>query len=771
MATSTNSSYASYQMLDANGAPLGNPSVRDHLQPYLRRWPWYLASLALALGAAYAYLLYKQPVYRTEASLMLQDEKRGNTQDNPLKELETYSPKKAVENELEVLRSSTIMGRVVDQLHLDARYYRPARFGKREIYDDAPVWVLVENGTPDLYKTRLALSFPDSQTVRIDEKTYPLNQSLKTPLGQIRIMPRQSVGSQTEPVLVQVMPRSAAVAHYRNAVKAEPTSKTSSVVRLTLEDPVPAKGEAVLNYLIREYNQAAIVDKNRVAANTMKFVEDRLRKVAGELSSVERNVEQYKSTQGITDLGTQAQSFLQTAQQNDAQLNQVTIQLAVLNELQKFLNSQGNKRGTTPSTVGLSDPVLLGQIDKLAQLELQRDQLSLTTSAENPLLQSLDTQIKSTKANIGQNVQTMKTALTSSREQYQAKNDRLETQIRAVPVQERALMDITRQQGIKNSLYTYLLQKREELAVTFAASIADTRTIDAAESTASPVKPVSSVIFALFGLVGLLVPTGFIAGRNALNTRVTRRNDVEGATQVPILGEVMHKRHRDVLVVGPQNRSVIAEQIRTIRTNLNLGREDLGESQVVLFTSSISGEGKSFVSLNLGASLAMLKEPTVILEMDLRMPRLHQAFGIDNSVGLSDYLNGEATLTDILKPVPGYPNYYLIPSGPLPPDPSEMLSGSAVKTLIRTLREQFRYVLIDAPPVGLVTDAQVIAPLADATLFVVRHGVTPKQSLRMLDTYHREGRFRNLNIVLNAVGSSGDAYHFNGRYRNSYAYK
>lgn len=767
-----NSSYTSYQLVDPGGVPSGGSSVRNHLQPYLRRWPWYAVSLALALAAAYGYLRYKQPVYRIEASLLLQDEKKGNVQANPLKELEAYSPKKVVENELEVLRSSTLMGRVVDDLHLDARYYRQTRFGKREVYDESPVWLLVAPGlgTPALYKKPLALSFPDSQSVRIDGQLHPLNQSLNTPYGILRVMTRKPVGPATEPLLVQAMPRSAAVAQYRNGLKAEPTSKTSTVIRLTLEDPVPQKGEAILNHLIQQYNREAVVDKNRVAASTLRFVEERLRLVSGELSAVERNVERYKSAQGITDLGTQAQTFLQTAQQNDTQLNQVDIQLAVLNDLQQFLSTQSDQRGTTPSTVGLSDPVLLGQIEKLAQLELQRDQLTLTTSAENPIFQTLDSQIKSTRTNITQNVRTMKRALTSSQEKYQAKNNRLEGQIRSVPQQERALMDITRQQGIKNSLYTYLLQKREELAVTFAASIADSRTIDTAESTTAPVKPVGTVIYALFGLMGLLIPTGFIAGKAALNTRVTRRLDVEGATQVPILGEVMHKRHRDVLVVGPQNRTVIAEQIRTIRTNLNLGRDDSSESQVVLFTSSISGEGKSFVSLNLGASLALLREPTVILEMDLRMPRLHQAFGVDNSVGISDYLNGEATLADILKPVPGYPNYYIIPSGPLPPDPSELLSGAAAKQLITALREKFRYVLIDAPPIGIVTDAQVLAPLADATLFVVRHGVTPKQSLKMLDTLHRERRFQNLSIVLNAVGS-GESYHFNGRYRNSYSYK
>ncbi|ADB40336.1 GumC family protein [Spirosoma linguale] len=760
-----NQSYVSYQVVDPGGSP-----IRSHLAPYLRYWPWFLLSLVLSLVGAYIFLLYKQPVYRIQASLMLQDEKKGSGQTNPLKELEVYSPKKVVENELEVLRSSTLMERVVTNLHLDTRYYRKTSFGKREIYNESPVWVLVEDGDEALYKKPLTLSFINNTSVQINDKTYPLNRRIGTPYGQLRILTRKPISPKTEPLIVQAMPTAAAVGMYLDNLKAEPTSKTSTVIRLTLEDAVPKKGEAVLNSLINEYNQASIIDKNKVADNTLKFVQNRLEIVSGELAAVEKNVENYKSTLGITDLSAQAQSIMQTTTQNDAQLNQVNIQLAALQDLDKFVTTQADKRGSTPATVGLGDPVLLNQIDKLSQLELQRDELRQTSGEQNPKLQSLDQQIKNTQNNIAQNIRTMKSMLNRSKEQYVATNARLEGVIRTVPQKERTLLDITRQQTIKNNLYTYLLQKREEMAVTFAAAIADSRTIDAAKSSLGPVKPVGVVIYALFALVGLLIPTAAVAGKGALNTKVLRRNDVEDVTQVPILGEIMSKRNRDVLIVAPNNRSVIAEQIRTIRTNLHIGKNESTDSQVLLFTSSISGEGKSFISLNLGASMALLKQPTVILEMDMRLPRLHQHFDIDNSVGISNYLNGEATLADILKPVPGYPNYFIVPSGPLPPDPSELLSGPNLKQLIGELRERFRYVIIDAPPIGIVTDAQAIAPYSDATLFVVRHGVTPKESLKILDMLHREHRFQNMSIILNAVGS-GDGYHFNNRYKNSYSYR
>lgn len=759
-------SYVPYQVV-----PAGTSALRTYALSYLRYWPWYILSLSLAFAGAYGYMLYKQPVYRIKASLLLQDEKRGNSQTNPLKELEVYAPKKVVENELEVLRSSTLMEQVVSALHLDTRYFRHTPFGKREIYTESPVWMLVESAAPVLYTDILALSFPDSQSVRINHgKPLPLNQRILTPYGQLRILTRSPVGPKTPTVLVQALPEAAAVGLYASNLKVESASKTSTVVRLTLEDAVPQKGVLILNHLINAYNQAAITDKNRVASNTLQFVENRLRMVTHELASIEKNVEQYKASLGIMDLSAQAQSFLQTSQQNDTQINSVSVQLATLHDLEEFIRTQSSKRGSTPATVGLSDPVLLGEIHKLSELELKRDELAQTTAEDNPMVQTLDRQINATKNNISQNIQSMKAMLTSSKEQYQAKNEKLEGHIRSIPQQERALMNITRQQTIKNNLYTYLLQKREEMAVTFASSVADSRTIDSPKSSVGPVKPVGVVMYGLFGLLGLLLPTAGIAGRRALNTRVTRRGDVENATQVPIVGELMNKRQRDLLVVASHHRSVIAEQIRSIRTNLHVWNEDDSQKQVLLFTSSMSGEGKSFVSLNLGASLALMRQSTVILEMDMRMPRLHQLFDIDNTVGLSSYLNGEATLDDILKPIPGQTNYFIIPSGPLPADPSELLHGPLLKQLINTLRQQFRYILLDAPPIGVVTDAQVMAPYADTTLFIVRHGVTPKHALRILDALYREQRFHDLHIVLNAV-DGGEDYHFNGQIKNRYSYR
>lgn len=756
-------SYAQYQVVESE-----NSNVRLIISRYLHNWPWLVLSVGLALAGAYVYLLYKPPIYKAQASLLVLDEKKGADRSNVLPEVQSAAPKKVVENEIEILRSGTLMDRVVSRLRLDNRYYKQTKFGKREIYKDSPVELVIERGNEALYEEPIELTFPDARTVRINNQAYPLNESIHTPYGQLKIVTRKPHVDLSQPVWVQANSHGAVVGEYVSKLKAEPTSKTSSVVLLTLEDAVPTKAEDVLNGVITEYNQAAILDKNKMAANTLRFIQQRLNMVAGELSGVERQVEQYKSGRGITDLSAQASTFLATAKENDSKLNEVNIQLAALNELQKYINSQPENRGGTPATVGLNDPVLLNLIAKYTELEAKREEKSQTVSELSPDIQALNNQIKTVKRNISDNIATMKTLLTKSQEGYTAKNQDIESQIRTIPQQERLLTDITRQQQIKNNLFTYLLQKREETAVAFAAAVADSRTIDVASSSPIPVKPVKAMYYLLFGLAGLLFPIGVIAGRDALNTRVRRRADVEENTRVPILGEVVKSRGRkSSLVVTPKSRTMIAEQIRGLRANLQYVRNDAHSSQVVLFTSSISGEGKSFISLNLGASLALVDKPTVILEMDLRIPRLHEVFNLDNSVGISNYLTGEATLDDVLKPMPGHKNYFIITSGTVGENPTELLSSPRLEQLIAELRTRFAYIIVDTPPVGLVSDAQLVAPLADATMFVVRHDVTPKTYLKMVDTLYRDGRFNRLNIILNAVGGT-ESYRSDKGYKNHY---
>lgn len=756
-------SYTPYQAYSVDN----QPNLRVILLRYLRNWKWFALSLLLAGAGAYVYLMYQTPIYNVQASLLIKDDKKGLDGENILKEMDILKPKKTVENEIEIIKSYTLMDKVVSKLNLDVQYFKPTKTIDKEVYGELPIRLIVERPLSSLYDEKLQISFADRNHVQINDQTYPVNQSLKTPYGRLRVFTKQPLRASMEPVKVLVSPHAEVVNGYLKNLTVETTSKASTVLQIALEEAVPAKGEALLKQLIEEYNQAAVVDKNLVAASTLDFIEERLRLISGELTNVEKDVESYKTSEGITDLSVQAQTFLQTVQANDAQLNQVNIQLGSLKDIERYVDSKADSRGTTPGTLSLSDPVLVGLVTKLSEMELQRDVLSRTTSDRNPLLQSLDSQVKSTKQSISENIQTIKQQLTSTKNQLTSTNRKMESMVRTVPHKERALLNITRQQAIKNNLYTYLLQKREETALSYASTLPDSRIVDLPRHEKKPIKPVRPMTFMLFGLFGLLLPIGAIAAKDMLNNRVVRRSDVEEASKVPILGEVVQSDGKKALVVVSKSRSVIAEQIRALRTNLQFLRSNAGGSQVLLFTSSISGEGKSFMSMNIGASLALVDRPTVILEMDLRKPKLHMALGMRNSVGISNYLIGEATLDDVLQPIEGFPNYYLISCGPIPPNPSELLNGPYLAKMLDELRARFDYVIIDSPPIGLVTDAQVIAPFADATLYMVRHDITPKTYLKMVDTLYKENRFHNLNVILNAVGD-GESYYYSYSYGGYY---
>ncbi|GAB3893306.1 GumC family protein [Spirosoma agri] len=764
--TSSNYSYVPYQVMD-----VGNTNLRATLLRYIQHWYWFLLSVGVLLAIAFVYLRYQQPIYRSQASLLVKDEKKGLDSESMLKELEIFAPKKVVENEIEVLKSYTLMGRVVKQLHLNVFYYQDTPYGKREVYSQSPVRVIVEQASPGLYSddTPIKISFTNTKTVQIGEQSYPVNTSIQTPYGRLRIFPRQAISAATEPVFIRVLREPKVVNGYLRVLKAEPTSKASTVIMLSLETGTADKGEAILNRLIDVYNEAAVLDKNRVAANTLNFIEDRLRLVAGELESVEKGVEQYKSDNGITDLTTQAQGFLETVQRNDAELSQVSVQLGALREIEEYIRQQPGNRNGTPATLGLSDPTLINLIQTATKLEAQRNDLAQTVPEQNPLLRTLDAQIRSVKAHMAENVSTMRSILTKAQNQFLRTNQKMEGTIRTIPSKERTLLNITRQQAIKNDLYTYLLRKREETAVSFASTISDSRLIDVARSDEKPTKPNQPLTYFLFLLVGLLIPAGAIATRDVVHNRVIKRTDVEAQTQTPILGEIVRKRSPESLVVSSRMHSVIAEQIRALRTNLSFLRENRTSSQVLLFTSSINGEGKSFLSLNLGASLALVGSRTVILEMDLRKPQLRNSLDLDDGPGLSNYLIGETTVDALIQPIEDNENYYIIRSGPLPPNPSELLSSNRLEKLILELRERFNYVIIDAPPIGLVTDAQLIAPYVDATLYVVRHDVTPRNYLKLIEMLHREKRFNKLNIVLNGVGDGESNYYSYGQTGNAYS--
>ncbi|GAB2553400.1 GumC family protein [Spirosoma aerophilum] len=741
-----------------------NLFFEDLISRSLQKWYWFLVALVISTSLGYLFILYKQPVYQINAKLLIKDQQSGVEEINSFKESQPVSPKKNIENEIEVLHSSFLMKRVVEKLNLPIHYYEVNSLVNREVYEGIPFTIKVIKATPLIYDKAIEISLTATNTVRIDSLEYPIQQEIQTNIGTLLISANQSNSTKNRPLKVRFVPIEQQVLELLQKLKIEHIGKNSSVIQLTIEDVIPSRGEAILTQLLKEYKQAALLNRNELMASSLNFIDLRVQGLSADVARLEQQVESYKTTHNITDLSNQADYTLKTMQDNDAQINQVAIQLANLDDLEKYIKNQTGKQGIAPAIFGLQDKVLLGLIERLGQLERERADLEKLTSDQNFLVQNLVSQIKSTRLNIQENIQTMRVMLSSSKQQLVSRNNLLETKIRNIPQQERTLIDITRQQAIKNELYTYLLKKREETTVALGATLSDNLIIDLPQSTLTPTKPVKPLVFGFFILIGFVCPVLVIAGQKILNKRIHQRRDVEEQTIVPILGELVRYPSTKSLVITHTENSIISEQIRSLRANLQLMQSQTSESLVLLTTSSISGEGKTFLSQNLGASLALANFPTVLVEMDLRNPRLHQALGLSNKKGISDYLKGECELDEILQPIPGYDQFFLVPSGLAGSSAAELLCTPRLGQLLNLLKQRFAFVLIDTPPVGIISDAQLLAPFADITLFVVRHDITPKNCIKIINCLNEEKRFPKPLIVLNAVPEDA-LYHLNYSYK------
>ncbi len=751
----------------------GQEYIKFLATKYLRNWYWFALTLLLSVVGMFAYLTTLKYTYSAQASILIKEDEghSGMSKQDIMEELDMFGAKKQVENEIEVLKSYKLAEKVVDDLGLDLVYSYKDRWRVRDIYREAPIVVKVLKANQTAYDLPIPVVVGPARAT-LNGVPCPYGQPTRSPLGLVLVTKRDSTTAPHRDITVTMLHRDDAIKAVAKGLKVSQPNKQASVLFLTLEDHAPDRAEAYLNRLIYVYERSSLQDKNKVAANTLRFVEDRLGIISRELTSVEGAIQRYKTNAGIVDLSAESDLFLGKVRDNDSQLGQVNIQLGTLAEIEKYLTSKGNTRAVSPATVGLESPTLTALVGGLLDLEGQRERLIRTVPERSVPIETIDEQIRSTRRNIAENVQTLRRILLATQASLQATNRRIEGTIRTIPQKERQLLDISRQASIKSSLYTYLLQKREETAMSFAATVSDLRIIDDARADPIPVKPVRRNYYLVAVLVGLLLPVLWLWLLDYFNNKISRKAQIEAATAVPIIGEIIQSDGTESpLEMTPKSRSLLSEQIRALRTNIQFFNAETDSKQMILVTSSISGEGKSFISLNLGASLAIADKRVVLLELDMRKPKLHRYLNQTSPCGLSSYLSGQATLDEIIKPVPGYTNLFLIPCGIIPPNPSELISGEKMRYLFDNLRDHFDVVIADSPPVGLVTDANILAKYATMTLYIVRHLYTSKGFLKNIDTLYREKRFPSMCLIINGIDVQKDyEYNYGYGYDAGYGY-
>jgi tyrosine-protein kinase Etk/Wzc len=735
---------------------------------YTRYWYLFVLGGALGLCAAFLYLrYYAVPQYVVSSTMLIKDDKGGQGLSNAdaLSDLTTFKSTRSVENEVEVLKSESIMERVVKELDLFTSYYIEGKVVNREIYGQSvPIKVLRSELDSTAAGKSFVVTLTNDNSFQLKDytgaiSTHKFGQQIKKPYGSFTILatPSKSVAGNKITVVFNDIHQVAA--RYSSAIVIQPVGKSTNVLSLSLVDPIPEKAKNIINKLMNVYNVEEVEDKNLMTVSTLKFLDERLRLITNELSGVERGVQKYRSQNSLTDISSQASGYVEQASNYNQQLSEWAIQIDLLESLESYLRKNAGQYSMVPSTLGIKDETLQTLLGKFNELQSTRERMLRINLPTSLLIKNIDEQIANLQTNILENLQNIKQGLQITSNNLRKTSGQFQSKIKKVPEQERELEDIKRQLAIKQNIYVYLLQKREETALSLAATASVARVLDSAKGGDYPISPNRQVIYLMAVLLGIGLPFAAIYLAGLFNNKIQSQQDVTSVVPVPILGEIAHNKHKETVVVTRGNRSPIAEMFQLVRTNLHfaVGSKD---NVVLLVTSSMSGEGKTFFSINLGASLVSTGKRVVLLDLDLREPKVAVNLQLPDGPGITDYLtSNELSVDSIVQPSEKVPGLFVASAGLMVQNPVELMMSSKFEHLMHELKDRFDYIIMDSAPVGLVADAFVLSPFVDMSIYIVRYNYTKKGQLDIIKNIYKNKTLNRPMIVLNdAKESNGGSY-------------
>ena len=773
-------------------APEEEFNLYEILVKYLVYWPWFIVSVVLCLGCAYMYNRYSTPLYSTSAKVLIkeQDSYRGKsiTPTSDVMELATINLTSLFDNELEIITSKNLVKKAVSDLGLYITHSQRRKFGyDPQFYNNAPIQVYM---TPDeankLHgKVELRMFYDGKELtahisytnqkkelVELERQITEFPAVISTEVGLITLTQNSNRILQEPIELLATISNPQATANsYKSSISIAPTSKTTTIARITVNNTVPARAADFINQLVKVYNDDANDEKNEVAQKTAEFIEERISIINSELESTENELATFKQRSGLTDLNSNAQIALQEKSRIEQQLTATATQLSLVQDLQNYLQDANNINEVIPANIGLEDANLNTSISQYNALIVERKRLLRTSLENNPAVININYHIEAMRSNVQTSINSVLRGLQITQSNLRREANRLMGRISDAPKQEQEFLNIQRQQEIKATLYILLLKKREENALTLAATASNGRIIESPAS-GGPIAPRTKMYFVTAFILGLGLPIGIIYLMGLLKYKIENRKDIEKLTKLPILGEVsscaqMLKNSPNKIVVRENKNDVMEETFRAIRTSLLFLLEK--DQKVILVTSAIPKEGKSFIAANLAVSLAFLGKKTLIIGMDIRKPGLNKAFGFSTrSEGITNYLQDPdaVNLSDMIMQSEISPNLYILPGGPVPPNPTELVARAVFDESIEQLKQQYDYIILDTAPIGLVTDTSIIARVADVGIVVCRADYTPKAAYRNINDLQKEKIFSKLGTILNDV----DMDQRKNRYAYGYSY-
>ena len=759
-----NEKYNQAQILQMN-TPVKKEYNEDYFEHILLRWfpfwPLFVVFVFLAIITCWGYLRYTPRVYQCKAQLLIKEEKGKDSKDNILDALDLFGSQIKVENEIAILKSNTLMREVVkklgiySQLRLEGRVETVLNYGNM-----TPIKIIA-------YDAEKLLQFSDFIKINFEnvvwgKKIYPYNAWCMTSAGILKFSNGNYENLNKNPLTqykLTIVPVKSVAANISSQLDITPVSKQSTVLQLTLTDIDRLRAQDILNTLIESYSSDDVFDKTRLAQKTIDFLNQRLKILSGELNIVESELKDFKQANKAIDLTGQSQLFLRQLEENDLKVAQIDVQLTTLQQVENYINRKKEEQGMVPALFTLQDDIIKNVLTKLLETEFQYNRLVKSAGQNAPNTKILETQLGKYRQSVNENLIEQRATLIAANNKLQENNKQIQSSMLGLPSKEKSLMDISRRQTVKDNLYSYLLQKREETQLSYESALSNSRVIDNAESSESPLKPQAKMVYGIgisFAVISFIL---IIGSFQFFGAKLMFKKELEILVGLPVIASVGKKKSSSQFVFKEGgSRFWMTEQFRNFRTDITFLGFNKVDKKVLLITSSLPGEGKTFISLNLANAASLTGLKVVIISADLRNPKMHEIFSTPQEPGLVNYLAGTVSINDIIYTIPDYENLNVIPSGPIPPNPSELLSNIRMEELINYLKTKYELIILDSTPCELVTDAKVIAKLADASVIVTRYGFTPMKTLKKIKELCNTGILPNPTLVFNAVSGQGLSY-------------
>lgn len=760
--------------------------LQDLVYKLMLYWPWFLASVVACLIIGYAYLRFKAPVYEISGSVLIEEQNKRNTRGASsaldLSSLGMLSMTSNFDNEIVVLSSRTLIKKVVTDLGLYTSISKKRKFGyNAPLYKDAPLLIAINPDSAETMLGGVALDMHYATTGKLDVKAkYAIDTKGHTEevllsydsLPAVVVLPTTTfvihpsgeaieedvdlVGHITSPTL--------AATSYSQRLSVASTSKTTTIAQLSIKDSHRQRAVDFLNRLVEQYNTDANSVKNEEARKTAQFIDDRLQIINTELSTAEKELATFKQQAGLTNLSSDVQLALTENAKYDQQRIENATQISLVKYLQDYVNDVNNVDEVIPAHVGLQDANLTNVINQYNTALIETKRLAQSTSEANPVMRQQREKVSLLRESVKTTIASVLKGLNITGRDINQQASKMQSRISSAPTQETEFLSKSRQQEIKAALYVMLLQKREENAITLAATANNGRIIEEPMSGLYPVSPRRNMIMLVALLLGFAIPYAILYLFDFLKYKIENRSDVESITNVPIIAELPKTDTTDGNIVVHENCNNMMEEVfRGLRTNLLFSLKP--EQKVVLFSSTQPGEGKSFIAGNSAVSMAFLGKKVVVVGMDIRKPGLNKVFAISRRAdGITSYLRDpeNVNLMDLIQSSEISPNLFILPGGAVPPNPTELVSRPVLEKAIDILKQNFDYVILDTAPIAMVTDTSIIARVADACVYVCRADVTPKAGFSYVNVLRDEKKFDSLSVVINGIDMS--------KRKNSYGY-